>query len=185
MKRRVWLNKSNKQLCVTIPKDSGIKDGDVVGIKKEKIKTIVYSFVVGDLFHYGHLNLLRSADALGDFHICGVLTDRSVEKYKRRPITNLKERKAIVSSLDCVDMVMSQDSRDPTENLKKIHDEFPTAKLILVHGTDWKDVPGLNFLKKIKGKLVQPPYYERLSTTKIINSIIKGYREGKLTKNKK
>ena len=49
MKRLVWENKSNGQLCVTIPKGSGIKSGDLVNIEKEKVKTIVYSFVVADL----------------------------------------------------------------------------------------------------------------------------------------
>jgi phosphoenolpyruvate phosphomutase len=147
-----------------------------VDIKKGKIKNIVYSFVVGDLFHYGHLNLLKTANSLGDLHVCGVLTDNAVASYKRKPITTLKERKAIVSSLDCVDMVMSQNSRDPTENLKKIHEEFSNAKLILVHGSDWKKVPGEDFIKKIKGKLVKPPYYERLSTSKIINTIIRRYK---------
>ena len=43
MKKVVWENKSNKQLCVTIPKNSGIKSGDIVNIEKEKIKKIVYS----------------------------------------------------------------------------------------------------------------------------------------------
>src|SRR3989344_907050 len=179
MKRVVWLNKSNSQLCVTIPKNTGIEDGDVVSINKEKIKTIVYSFVVGDLFHYGHLNLLQTANKLGDFHICGVLTDKAVEYYKRKPITNFDERKAIVAGLRCVDMVMPQSSKDPTENLKRIHEDFKNAKIILIHGSDWKDVPGKSFVEKIGGKLVQPPYYERLSTTKIIDTILGRKENGK------
>ena len=64
MKKQVWENKYNKQLCVTIPKGSGIKSGDVVSIEKEKIKNIVYSFVVADMFHYGHLQLLEKANEL-------------------------------------------------------------------------------------------------------------------------
>jgi len=129
--------------------------------------------VVGDLFHYGHLNLLQTANKLGDFHICGVLTDKAVESYKGRPITIFDERKAIISGLRCVDMVMPQSSKDPTENLKRIHEDFKNARIILVHGSDWKDVPGKSFVEKIGGKLVQPPYYERLCTTKIINEILK------------
>jgi len=35
MKKVVWLNKSNGQLCITIPKSSGIKVGEVVSIEKE------------------------------------------------------------------------------------------------------------------------------------------------------
>ena len=73
MKKVVWENKSNNQLCVTIPQGSGIKAGDIVNIEKEKIKTIVYTFVVADLFHYGHLKILEKANELGDCHICGVI----------------------------------------------------------------------------------------------------------------
>jgi len=176
MKKIVWMNKSNNQLCVTIPKGSGIKEGDIINLEKEKVNVIVYSFIVGDLFHYGHLNLLHTANTLGDFHICGVLTDKAVESYKRKPITNFDERKAIVSSLRCVDMVMPQNSKDPTENLEKIHKEFKNSKIILVHGSDWKDVPGKSFIKKIGGKLVQPPYYEKLSTDKIVKKIFEIYK---------
>jgi len=51
MKKIVWMNKSNKQLCVTIPKNLGIKEGDVVSVEKEKIKKIVYS----NYCRYGYL----------------------------------------------------------------------------------------------------------------------------------
>ena len=176
MKKSVWLNKSNGQLCVTIPKDSGIKDGDIVSIEKEKIKSIVYTPVTADMFHYGHLRLLENANNLGDFHICGVLTDEAIESYKETPIAGLKDRKSIVSSLRCVDMVMVQDNLDPTENLKKIHEQFNDAKIILVVGSNWKKVPGAKYIKKTKGQIVQPPFYEKLSTSNIINKIFRTYK---------
>ncbi|MFH1173769.1 MAG: adenylyltransferase/cytidyltransferase family protein [archaeon] len=175
MKKIVWENKSNRQLCVTIPKDSGIKAGDIVNVEKEKIKRIVYSYVTGDLFHYGHLQLLEKANELGDFHICGVLTDKAISAYKAKPIASFKERSAIISSLRCVDMVMTQKDKDPTENLKSIHEQFKHAKLILIHGSDWKQIPGAAFIKKIKGEIVRPPFYERLSTHKILAKIKEGY----------
>jgi len=137
MKRVVWVNKSNGQLCVTIPKNSGIKEGDIVSVEKEKIKKIVYSSVTADLFHYGHLRLLENANKLGDFHVCGVVTDEAIKSYKKEPIAHLKERIAIVSALRCVDMVMTQYSLDPTDNLKKIHNQFKNAKLIIVYGSNW------------------------------------------------
>jgi len=177
MRKIVWGNKSNGQLCVTIPKDSGIKEGDIVGIEKQKINTIVYSFVVADLFHYGHLQLLKKANSLGDFHICGVLTNDAVKTYKEEPIADLKERQAIVSSLRCVDMVMTQTSKDPTENLKKIHNQFKNAKIILIHASNWKKVPGSTYIKKIGGKIIKPPFYEKLSTNKITNKIFKTYKK--------
>ena len=79
MKRVVWKNKSNNQLCVTIPSASDIKEGDVVELNKSKIKKIAYSGVVGDLFHYGHLHSLQFAKSISDYSICGVFTDEVVE----------------------------------------------------------------------------------------------------------
>ena len=181
MKKIVWANKSNGQLCVTIPKNSGIKKGDIVSLEKEKIKTIVYSYVTADLFHYGHLRLLQTANDLGDFHICGVLTNDAIATYKQKPVADLKEREAIVSSLQCVDAVMTQHSKDPTENLKKIRNQFNNAKLILVHGSDWKKVPGSMYIKKIKGKVVQPKFYDKLSTEKIVKKIIKRHGKKKVS----
>ena len=176
MKKVVWVNKSNGQLCVTIPKGSGIKEGDIVSVEKEKIKKIVYSSVTADMFHYGHLRVLESANNLGDFHICGVLSDDAIKSYKKPSIARLKERKAIVSSLRCVDMVVVQGALDPTENLKKIHEQFENAKLILVCGSNWKKVPGAEYIKKINGEVVQPQFYEKLSTKNIINKIFKTYK---------
>jgi len=179
MKKIVWKNKSNEQLCVTIPKGSGIKEGDIVNIEKEKIKKIVYSYVTADLFHYGHLKLLQTANNLGDFHICGILTNEAIKSYKKEPIADLKERVAIISSLRCVDMVMTQESKDPTENLKKIHSQFKNAKIILVHGSDWKKIPGSAYIKKIKGEVIQPSFYEKLSTKNVINKILRVYKGDK------
>jgi len=173
MKRIVWANKSNGQLCVTIPKNSGIKEGDIVGIEKDKVKTIVYTYVTGDLFHYGHLRLLQNANSLGDFHICGVLTNEAIQSYKDKPITDFKEREAIISSLQCVDMVVKQESKDPTKNLKSIHNQFKHAKVVLVHGSNWKNVPGSDYIKKINGEIIKPPFYEKLSTENVIKKILK------------
>lgn len=180
MKKIVWRNKSNGQLCITIPKNSGIKEGDIVSIEKEKIKKIVYSVVTADLFHYGHLRLLQTANDLGDFHICGVLTNDAIKSYKKGYIADLKERAAIVSSLQCVDMVMTQNTLDPTENLKTIHEQFKNATIIFIIGSNWKKVPGLEYIKKINGKVVQPKFYEKLSTENIINKIFEIYKDHKI-----
>jgi phosphoenolpyruvate phosphomutase len=168
MKRVVWENKSNNQLCVTVPKGAGIKAGDIVNLENEKIKKIVYSTIVGDLFHYGHLQHLEKANLLGDFHICGVLTDEAALEYRAKPITNFNERKAIISNLRCVDMVVPQSTLDPSSNLERIKDQFKHSELILVHGDNWLKIPGQEFIKKIKGRVVKIPYYKKLSDDKII-----------------
>jgi len=176
MKKIVWLNKSNGQLCVTIPKNSGIKEGDLVSVEKEKIKRIVYSSTTGDLFNYGQLQLLENANKLGELHICGVLSDEAVKSYRGKPIANLKERSAIISSLRCVDMIMSQNSMDPTENLKKIHSQFKDSKIILIYGSNWKTIPGgTKFIKQIDGEIIQLDSYEKLLPEKVVRQILKIY----------
>lgn len=168
MKRVVWKNKSNGQLGVTIPKGSGIREGDLISVQKNTIKKIAYSGVVADLFHYGHLQSLLFAKSIADYNIVGVLTDEAVEEYRGKPVSNLKERKAVLEHLGCVDRVMIQHSRDHRENVQKIHEEFPGAEIILVHGDNIKDIAGAEYLQSIGGKLVQHPYYPRLSTYRIL-----------------
>lgn len=142
-------------------------------LKYADIKEVVYTFVVADLFHYGHLQLLQTAKNLGDYHICGVLTDEAAQTYRPRPITNLDERLAVVSSLTCIDRVVIQKSKDPTENLRRIHDEFKNARLVLVHGNDWNDIPGRKYVEEIGGEVIQPAYYRRLEESKIRKEISK------------
>jgi len=163
MKKIVWENKSNKQLCITIPKSSGIKSGDIVNIEKEKIKTIIYSSIVGDPFHYGHLQFLENANKLGDFHICGVLTNNALKNYKSNIKANFKERQALVKAIRCVDMTMSQNEINPKDNLKEIHNQFPEAKIILVHGDNWEKIIGEKEVKDLGGKIIKLPHYKRLS----------------------
>lgn len=66
----------------------------------------VYVDMVGDLFHPGHVALLRAARACGDRLIVGVLSDEVVEAYKRRPVMTLAERVAVIESCRYVDEVM-------------------------------------------------------------------------------
>ena len=51
IKQKVWENKSNGQLCITIPKNLGLKGGSLVEIREAKVRKVVYSVVVADLFH--------------------------------------------------------------------------------------------------------------------------------------
>ncbi len=171
MKKVVWENKSNGQLCVTIPKGSGIKVGDIVTIEKEKIKKIVYTTVAADLFHYGQLRFLEKANTLGDYHICGVLTDGAMHEYNKRALANLMERKSIISGLRCVDVVIPQNTLDPTENLEKIQEQFKGAQIIVVRGDNTKEIPGEQYMKNLQWTIVRLPYYNKLSDKNIAESI--------------
>ena len=132
---------------------------------------IGYAFVVADLFHTGILSLLQTAGQACDFLIVGVLTDEAAASYKRWPVIPFDERVDIIRSLKCVDMVVSQDSRDPSETLKRLISDGWDVKL-LIHGDDWPEIPGSDYMKSVGGRVIRTPYYQGQSTTKIIEKII-------------
>jgi cytidyltransferase-like protein len=141
--------------------------------KDTQSKIITYSFVIADLFHYGHLKLLKTAKEKGDYHICGLITDEVCHAWQGSQICNFDERKAVLESLNCVDEVISQGSMDPTENLKKIYQRFPRAKIVLIHGNNWKEIPGSDFINEIGGEIFLPEYYAKLSRDQIVGQFRK------------
>ncbi len=144
---------------------------------KKHIKKIVYTGVVLDLFHYGHLQLLKFANSLGDYHVCGILTDEAVKSYRGDTICSLEERKEVLSNLNFIDRIVIQDKLDPTDNLKEIKKEFEDAEIVLVHGTDWEIVPGQEYINQINGKLIKHPYYKKLSNFNILNTLFNNHKK--------
>jgi cytidyltransferase-like protein len=65
-----------------------------------------YIDMVGDLFHYGHIRLIKNVYDMGYNVIVGVHSDKTVESYKRTPILNLNERAEIIESCKYVTMVI-------------------------------------------------------------------------------
>ena len=93
--------------------------------------TRVYVDMVGDLFHAGHVALLRAARELGDHLVVGVLSDETAAAYKRRPIMTLAERVAVIEACRYVDEVIP-DAPDPlTPDFLREHD-----LALVVHGDD-------------------------------------------------
>jgi len=138
----------------------------------------VYTFVVGDLFHVGHLRALKDAKALGDYLVVGVLTDHAVESYKRTPVMPFEERLELISELaPIVDEVVPQYSKDPTDNLKKLGDID-----ILAHGDDWgENYDGSEYMRSIGKKAVTFAYHQGVpSSTKLINTIYRRCKDGTL-----
>ena len=102
-------------------------------MKKYKIG---YTTGVFDLFHIGHLNLLRRAKEQCDFLIVGVSTDELVESYKhKKPIIPFEERFEIVKSIRYVDKVVSQTTLDKLSAWNDL--KFDA----LFHGSDWEGTP--------------------------------------------
>ncbi len=85
-----------------------------------------------DLFHAGHVNLLREAAALASEVVVSLNEDAFAARYKRRPVQSLEERRAVVDACRYVDRVVvnvgAEDSRPAIELV---------APDVIVHGDDW------------------------------------------------
>ena len=76
-------------------------------------KIVGYTTGVFDMFHIGHLNILKRAKRHCDILIVGVTTDELCQAYKNKlPIIPYEERKAIIEAIRYVDMVVPQLNRD-------------------------------------------------------------------------
>lgn len=127
---------------------------------------IGYTTGVFDLFHIGHLNILRRAREQCDHLIVGVSTDELVEEYKhKRPVICYEERKQIVEAIRYVDEVIPQTDRDKYAAWEKLG----FNKMFV--GDDWKGSPLFNELeKKFKSNgvdIVYFPYTQGTSSTKL------------------
>jgi glycerol-3-phosphate cytidylyltransferase len=94
----------------------------------------IITFGTFDLFHLGHVNLLRRAKALGDWLIVGVSSDElNAKKKGRKPFFSLNERSAIVGDIRFVDEVFVEESLE----LKGDYIQQYCAD-VLVMGDDWQ-----------------------------------------------
>lgn len=105
--------------------------------------TIGYTTGVYDMFHIGHLNILRRAKEQCDFLIVGVSTDDLVEKEKHKhPIIPYECRKAIVEAIRYVDRVVPQVDKNKFAAWEKLH----FNKMFV--GSDWEGTPQWQFFEK-------------------------------------
>ncbi len=94
----------------------------------------VITYGTFDLLHYGHINLLRRAKALGDYLIVGLSTDQFnwQEKQKKSYFT-FEERKAMLEAIRYVDLVIPEETWDQKKtDVEKYHAD------VFVIGDDWK-----------------------------------------------
>ena len=95
-----------------------------------------YTTGVYDMFHIGHLNILRRAKEQCDYLIVGVSTDELVRHDKNKtPIIPFVDRCAIVESIKYVDQVVTQENKNKYEAWEKYH----FNKMFV--GSDWKGTP--------------------------------------------
>lgn len=138
---------------------------------KKKI-IIGYTTGVFDLFHVGHVRILKKSKSLCDKLIVGVSTDNLVKKYKNKyPVISQKERMEVVKSNKYVNYVVSQNTLDKFISWKKLKYD------IMFVGDDWYDTKKWQELdkkfKKVGVRIVYLPYTKGTSSTKINNILNK------------
>lgn len=97
------------------------------------MKTVI-TFGTYDLFHIGHLNVLRRAAGLGDRLVVGVSSDKLNRLKKSKSSTfSAHERMEIIGAMRCVNHVFAEDS---LEQKREYIEQY--AADVLVMGDDWK-----------------------------------------------
>lgn len=132
---------------------------------------VVYTYVVADLLHVGHISYLENAKTFAGENgklIVGVLTDEATMERKSKPTLPFSERVRLVSSLKCVDIAVAQSTYSPIANIKKLNPD------ILIES----DSHSNEDLRKTKEaadsivcKIIILPYYPEQSSSRIKESI--------------
>ncbi len=132
----------------------------------------VYVGLAVDIIHEGHINILKKAYSYGDVTV-GLLTDEAIASYKNIPYLDFKRRKIVIQNIKYVKRVISQDTLDYVPNLNLLKPDF------VVHGDDWKTGVQkktrervIKALKKWSGKLIEPKYTKKISSTIIKSKIL-------------
>lgn len=132
----------------------------------------VYVAMSADIIHYGHLNIIEKAKEYGEV-IIGLHTDEVISDYYRHPIMSYDERKKILENIKGVVEIVPQDTLDQVPNILKIEPEY------VVHGDDWKEglqskyrQDVIETLEKWGGKLIEIPYTQGVSITKLEEALM-------------
>ena len=137
-------------------------------MKKYKIG---YTTGVFDMFHIGHLNILKNAKSQCDYLIVGVTTDELVSYKNKKAIIPHNERIEIVGSLKYVDEVVPQESMDKMRAWENYNFD------VMFVGSDWKGTEKWNKFeeqfRKIGVDIVYFQYTKGTSSTQLREAIMK------------
>jgi len=148
-------------------------------LKKLKIirpegKRIVFTNGCFDILHIGHVRYLQRAKSEGDILVIGLNSDRSVRIIKgaKRPVISEGQRAEVLASVAFVDYIILFDEPDPSGLIAAI------APDVLVKGADWaeEEIVGADGVKAAGGRVVRVPVVPDVSTSQIIEDIIRKYR---------
>ncbi|MDC3208793.1 adenylyltransferase/cytidyltransferase family protein [Pelagibacteraceae bacterium] len=131
---------------------------------------IGYTSGVYDLFHVGHLNILRKAKSMCDKLIVGVTTDELAREKVRRTIIPFNERIEIIQSIVYVDAAVPQDSYDKISAWQKYNFD------LMFVGDDWQNSERFNEienkLNQQNVKIIYFPYTKNTSSTLINKTLV-------------
>lgn len=111
----------------------------------------VFTCGVFDLFHFGHLDFLLRARAMGEHLIVGVNADEYVVAHKgRQPLYPLRERMHILNALECVDRVIPFWENDPCELVRRLKPD------IVAKGSEYsrENAPEAAVVEQLGGRFV-------------------------------
>lgn len=121
---------------------------------------VVITYGTFDLFHVGHLNILRRAKALGDYLIVGLSTDTFNKHAKNKfTVISYEDRKEILESLKFVDLVIPECNWE-----QKIQDVKSYNVDTFVMGHDWEGE--FDFLKE-QCEVVYLPRTQSISSSEL------------------
>lgn len=130
---------------------------------------IGYTTGVFDLFHTGHVNLLRNAKAMCDKLVVGVTTDELVSYKNKRSVISFEERMEVVRACRYVDVVIPQESMDKIEQWGKVKFD------VMFVGDDWFKTEKWEAIdqkfKDVGVRVVYFPYTKGTSST-LINQVL-------------
>ncbi|UTW58953.1 adenylyltransferase/cytidyltransferase family protein [Kordiimonas sp. SCSIO 12603] len=136
---------------------------------------IGYTTGVFDLFHVGHVRILKNASALCDKLIVGVTSDEMVYEYKKKKtVIPFNERLEIVSSCKYVDVATIQENHDKLEAWNRYHFD------IMFVGDDWfKTCKWRKIEEELKTRNVRTIYFPYTKTTSstLINQTLEDLRD--------
>jgi D-beta-D-heptose 7-phosphate kinase/D-beta-D-heptose 1-phosphate adenosyltransferase len=129
-------------------------------------RKVVFTNGCFDILHAGHVHCLERAKSFGDRLVVGLNSDDSVRrlKGKKRPVMNQSDRAAILSALECVDLVVAFDEDTPLELIRAL------KPAVLVKGGDYspQDVVGRDMVEEWGGRVEIVPVLDGKSTTGIL-----------------
>jgi glycerol-3-phosphate cytidylyltransferase len=125
-----------------------------------------------DLFHIGHLNILRHARSHCDYLIAGVVSDEMLELTKgMQPVIPLAERLEIVSHISFVDRAVAEVVPDKLDTWKDLRFD------VIFKGDDWRGTPKGERLESdfatVGVEVVYFPYTVHTSSTKLREALDK------------